>query len=108
MNLNKDICGLKQDSKSFYDFMKEHLIREMKFQKCLSYSCLLKMNKIQYGLVYMLMTSFWLEMIILLKKLLKNYHVGLISLQRKVWMNMSDVSWSQEIMFCLSIRDAFL
>ena len=42
MKLNKDLYGLKQASKCFYDFMKEYLIREMKFQKCLSDSCLFK------------------------------------------------------------------
>ena len=35
MKLNKDLYGLKQASKCFYDCMKEYLIREMKFQKCL-------------------------------------------------------------------------
>ena len=42
MKLNKALYGLKQASKCFYDWMKEYLIREMKFQKCLSDSCLFK------------------------------------------------------------------
>ena len=42
MKLNKALYGLKQASKCFYDCMKEYLIREMKFQKCLSDSCLFK------------------------------------------------------------------
>lgn len=42
MKLNKALYGLKKASKCFYDCMKEQLIREIKYQKWLSYSFLFK------------------------------------------------------------------
>ena len=80
----------------------------MKFQKCLSDSCLFKNEDDS------LWTGIYVDDILLvgndtiIEETIKKYQVGLISRQRKVWMNMLDVSWNQERMFCLSIRDALL
>ena len=40
MKLNKELYGIKKYAKCIYDSMKDHLTREMKFQKFLSDSCL--------------------------------------------------------------------
>ena len=82
MNINKDLYGQKQDSKRFYDLMKDNLTREMKFQKFLPDSCFFK-NKDD-----LLWTCIYVDYILfvgndtIVEENIKSFQEGLISQKR--------------------------